>query len=73
MDNISCPLKIKWKKKFAAARLATVLAIRWTGNRLFFMDSPILITEAYYIVMVIMGYGEGPHIFYCHDKQIIVL
>ena len=32
--------KKKWKKKkFAAARLASILATRWTGNRFFFMDS----------------------------------
>ena len=31
--------KKKWKKKFAAARLAFILTTRWTGNRLFFMDS----------------------------------
>ena len=27
-------------KYFAAARLATILATRWTGNRLFSMDGP---------------------------------
>ena len=38
------PTKKKTKKvgknKIAAARLASILATRWTGNRLFFMDSP---------------------------------
>ena len=27
-------------KKIAAAQLATITATRWTGNRLFFVDSP---------------------------------
>ena len=34
MDNIFLPPKKMWKKKIAAARLATILATRWTGNRL---------------------------------------
>ena len=29
-----------WKKKIVAARLASILATRWTGN-IFFMDSPV--------------------------------
>ena len=32
------------KKKIAAARLATITATRWTGNRLFFVDSLVLHT-----------------------------
>ena len=39
MDNIFLTKKKK-KKKIAAARLASFLATRWTGNKLFFMDSP---------------------------------
>ena len=27
------------KKKIAAAQLASISATRWTGNRIFFMDS----------------------------------
>ena len=32
--------KVKKKKKIAAARLASILATRCTGNRIVFMDSP---------------------------------
>ena len=32
--------KKKEKKKIATARLATILATRWTGNKLFFEGSP---------------------------------
>ena len=40
MDNISMENKKKsGKKKIAAARLASILATRWTGNRIVFMDS----------------------------------
>ena len=43
MDNIFLPKKHKFfgekKKKIAAAQLATITATRWTGNRLFFVDS----------------------------------
>ena len=41
IDNIFMEKKkIKWKKKkIAAARLASILATRCTGNRIFFMDS----------------------------------
>ena len=41
MDNIFLPNKNKFgkKKKIAAARLATITATCWTGNRLFFVDS----------------------------------
>ena len=35
------------KANFAATRLATILATRWTGNRLFFMDSPMLQMKYY--------------------------
>ena len=38
MDNIFPPKKKYGKKEIAAARLASILATRWTGNRLFFMD-----------------------------------
>ena len=35
--------KLKKKKKdFAAARLATISATRWTGNKLFFKGGPIV-------------------------------
>ena len=41
MDNIFLPKKIKkdGKKKIAAARLPIITATRWTGNRLFVVDS----------------------------------
>ena len=42
MDNIS----YQKKKKIAAARLASILATRWTGNRLFFMDNLTFIKSA---------------------------
>ena len=29
----------KWKQKNSAARLASILATRWTGNRIILMDS----------------------------------
>ena len=43
MDNIF-NVKKKVEKRIAAARLASILATRWTGNRIIFMDSPILKT-----------------------------
>ena len=41
MDNIFMEKKkrVEKKKKIAAARLASILAIRWTGNIIFCMDS----------------------------------
>ena len=33
--------KVEKKYIFAAGRLASILATRWTGNRIFFMDSLI--------------------------------
>ena len=33
----------KWRKKIAAARLASILATRCTGNRIVFMDSLTLL------------------------------
>ena len=42
IDHIFMEKKLKWKKKkIAAARLASILATRCTGNRFFFMDSLI--------------------------------
>ena len=47
MDCIFLPKKKKGgkKKKIAAARLALILATRWTGNILFFMESLIVATD----------------------------
>ena len=46
LDNIFMERKKKVeKKKIAAARLASILAIRWTGNRIFFMVSLVLYKE----------------------------
>ena len=44
IDNIFMGKKNKVeKKKIVAARLASILATRRTGNRIFFMDSPMYI------------------------------
>ena len=42
MANISYQKKKNGKKKIAAARLATITATRWTGNRHFFWDSLVM-------------------------------
>ena len=41
MDNIFLPTKKRSEKTkiIAAARLADIMATRWTGNRIYFMDS----------------------------------
>ena len=43
MDNIFMEKKKRVEKeKNAAARLASILATRWTGNRFVFMDSNVV-------------------------------
>ena len=39
MNNIFMEKKKRVEKKIAAARLASILATRWTGNIISFMDS----------------------------------
>ena len=43
MDNIFMEKKSGFFLKIAAVRLASILATRCTGNRIFFMDIPITI------------------------------
>ena len=47
MDNIFLPRKKKVGEKNAAARLASVLAIRWTGNRFFYGQPGVNLRNAY--------------------------
>ena len=49
----------KVEKKIAAARLASILVTRWTGNRLFFMDSLSGCTSFLTFTIYIRGYAHA--------------
>ena len=56
------------KKKFAAARLASIVATRCTGNRIFFMVSlgaKLILWVIFYRLHLIEGWGEKEPLWSC--------